>query len=154
MASVMPGVGHVQHRRASDVDPDLAQIVGDQPAQQPGRFAPGRADRAAASRPMSRRRRQAAPMRRPQAHHPAALLVDEDRQRGGPRARRVQLVGQRPELGAVGAVALEQDDAGRRQRQQQLALGGVSVVPAMPTMAARGAAPRAHASLTVRSARR
>ena len=43
--SVMSGAATSTHRRAVDVDADLAQVVRDQPAEQPGRLARRRASR-------------------------------------------------------------------------------------------------------------
>ena len=77
----------------------------------------------------------------------------EHRQRAIP-GEAVQLVGQRPELSPIGAVALEQDDPGRRQGQEQRALGVAERRPGHADDGRAGREPQAHAGLTVRSARR
>ncbi len=78
------GAGQVEHRQAVDGDAEPSQIVGDQAGAEPGRLGGVRIGQ----RGDPRRRRIAAPMRRPQPRHPAAFLVDQHRRRGPPDASR------------------------------------------------------------------
>jgi hypothetical protein len=68
------------------------------------------------------RRRQGRPMRRRHALHPPALLIDQDRHPAlGEKS--AELTGQRLELAALDAIAPEEDEARRRPRQKEGALG-------------------------------
>ena len=154
MASVMLGRRHVEHRRAIDVD------------------ARPRADRGRSAAPSSRAasrpaasilggepadvagRRQRAPLRRTQAHHPAALLVDQDRQAPSPRQARAARRSAR-EAGARSAQLRwnRMTPAGGSASSSSRS-AGVERRPGDPDDGRARASAGAHAALTRRSARR
>ena len=110
MASLVPGDEHVEHRRAVDVDAEIGEIGGDQPSVQPGGARRPRPASASCSAPMHGRRRIGRPVRRLQAAHAAAFLVDQDR-RVGAADGVAEGGGERADLVGVAAIALKQDQA-------------------------------------------
>ena len=70
-------------------------------------------------------------MRRPEARHPAAFLIDQHR-RVRPAGGGAQLADQPPQLLRIDAVAGEQDEAERRARREQGPLLGPELRPGDP----------------------
>ena len=89
MAAVVSGRPRSRAGAQSTVDAHLAQIVGDQPGHQSGRLQ-ARLERLRGEAADGPHGRERPPIRRPEAHDPPTLLVDEDRQpsiQGQARAR-------------------------------------------------------------------
>ncbi|MNT44161.1 hypothetical protein D3C72_1806780 [compost metagenome] len=99
---------HVQHRHAVDGDAQFAQVVGHQPRTQTHQFA--RRHRVVDGLQVGRARRILGPVRRAEALHPAAFLIDQDRGVGAAHAV-AQVVNQRLNLIRTVHVAAEQDEA-------------------------------------------
>src|SRR5208337_4158484 len=98
----------VQHRQAVDGDSDFTEIMGDQPRAKPGEtFRPLDARSRALE---SGGGRIAAPMRRSQALHAPALLIDQDR-RSGVAERLADRAGERAKLRPRFDVPPEQNHA-------------------------------------------
>jgi len=72
---IRPGYREIQYRQAVHGDPELRQVVGDQASAEAGR----RLGQRVRQRGEARSRWVAAPIRRTQPRHPAALLVDQNR---------------------------------------------------------------------------
>jgi hypothetical protein len=72
-----PRLGDVQDRRAVDIDPEGAKVVGHEAGAQPSGLAPG--SRTSRKIGQDSRRRILPPVGRPEALHSAAFLVDQDR---------------------------------------------------------------------------
>ena len=116
------GDRHVGQRQAIDGDAEGDEVGGDQPAPRraaarpsPGSMIVQRAD--------TPRRRVDRPMRRAEALHPAALLIDQDRGIGLPTRSRIPPTSRATCAGDVD-VALEQDEAPRPLRAEKRALFG------------------------------
>ena len=145
MASVIPTPATSSARSTVDVDAGLAEVVGDQPGSQPGRLARRRARFEGQTSDLARRW-EPTPFGWPQAHDAPTLLIDQHGQ-AALAAQSVELLGERTQLRPVDTVALEQDDAGRLQREEQLALRHVErgASDADHRSARDGSAPRAQA---------
>ena len=154
MASVMPGRGHVEARARSRCRCRPRAGRGRSAARAAG---PPRSPPRIGRRPDGRSRRadgSAAPLRRAQAHDPAAFLIDQHRQAAlGRRDRAARRSSARSCARSAQLRWNRMTPAGGRASNSSRSAAS-SVGPAMPTTAARGTAPRAHASLTGRSARR
>ena len=111
---------HVDQRRAIDVDAERRQLGADQLVIEEHRLAPV-ARTLGRQRAELGRRGRGAPVRRLQALHPPALLVDQDRSLGM-LDRRAQIVHQAAHLVRIGDVAREQDEAERLNVAEERAL--------------------------------
>ncbi len=110
----------IEHRSGHDVEPGRAGLRPDQRAVQPGGAQSGlpitgvqRADGGGGG--------MRHPVRRSQTGDAAAFLVEHQHRVGGQHGP--QIGHQARELGGIGDVAAEQDDAGRRTGSQQSPLG-------------------------------
>ena len=118
------GVGRrtmeIEHRGTEHVDPQALQIVGDQPAVEPGRLAGHRPAAALEKLAEEGGCRPCRPMRRLQALDPAAFLGDQHRRVGAPDGG-PERPDQGPHLVGRLDVAAEQDEAERVDGAKEVA---------------------------------
>ena len=115
----------IKYRRAIDVDTEVEQLGRNQAGIEPGQvFRPVRVP--VVQRPEPGRHRRSAPVRRPQALHPATFLVDQHR--CFTSDRRAQILNQPIQLRWLMAVAAKQDKSERIGLAQEIVLAAVEAV--------------------------
>ena len=138
MPETTDGLRHVEQRQAIDVDAQLGQVVRNQTGAEPRRRkTKHRID--IVQRAKHRSRRVDRPMRRSEALHPAALLVDQDRSlritNRGP-----QFDNKLSDLSRSFNISFEEDKSPWALATDKLALGGAQ----FQSGDSRDEGPRAH----------
>ena len=121
---IRAGDRKIEHRRTIDGNPETAEVIGDQPGAEPG----GCRGLRVRQQPEAAGRGIATPLRRAEARHSSALLIDQDR-RVIAADRLTQRSDEISDPRGIAAVAAEKDEANRISGTKEAAFFGAQLFP-------------------------